>query len=62
MFRSKIDEGYAQNDRVRYSVWRLCISSTTASFPESIVNSKKAGLLACNIFTVLPVFDSGQQG
>jgi hypothetical protein len=28
---------------------------TTASFHESIVSTIKAGLLACNIFTVLPI-------
>lgn len=31
------------------------ISSTAASFRESIVNYIKAGLLACNISTVLPI-------
>ena len=31
------------------------INPTPASFHESIVNTVKAGLLACNIFTVLPI-------
>jgi len=34
---------------------KMHINPTPASFHESIVNTVKAGLLACNIFTVLPI-------
>ena len=45
---------------------RICVAQpgyinmTIASFRESIVNTGKAGLLACNIFAVLPVPVRGQ--
>jgi len=35
---------------------------TLASIRESIVNSVKAGLLTCNIFTVLPILIAQDSG
>ncbi len=36
-------------------IQRVYIYLTHASSRESIVNSVKAGLLTCNIFTILPI-------
>lgn len=40
----------------------IASSLTTASDREGIAISSQAGLLACNIFAILPAFGSGVQG